>query len=117
MTEIHFAEPHWIHLLWGVLACVALLAWLERRRDDALDRFMGAPLRSRLVAGPSTGQRVARIAFLGTAGVFLTLALMRPQWGLQVVESRRAGTEIMNLPRCVEIHARGGRGAQSTRAR
>ena len=93
--DIHFAEPQWVYLLWAVLAFVALLAWLEFRGRDALDRFMGKSLRSRLLSGPSTGQRAARIIFLGLTGAFLTLALMRPQWGLELVESRRAGTEIM----------------------
>ena len=29
MSELHFAEPGWIHALWGVLAVVALLAALR----------------------------------------------------------------------------------------
>ena len=95
MTDIHFAAPEWIHLLWAVLAFVVLLAWLERRSSDALDHFVAAALLPRLLTGPSGGQRVARIVFLGAAGAFLSLALMRPQWGVEVVESRRAGAEIM----------------------
>ena len=95
MINIHFAAPEWVHLLWVVLAFVALLAWLERRGGDALDRFMGATLRARLLAGPSGAQRLTRIAFLAASGAFLTLALMRPQWGVEVVESHRVGAEIM----------------------
>ena len=93
--DIHFDAPQWVHLLWAVLAFVLVLAWLERRGGDALDRFVGTTLLPRLLAGPSGGQRVARIAFLGAAGAFLSVALMRPQWGVEVVESRRAGAEIM----------------------
>ena len=93
--DVHFAAPQWVHLLWIVLAFVVLLAWLERRGGDALDRFVGVALLPRLLAGPSSGQRAARIVCLGAAGAFLTLALMRPQWGVELVESRRAGTEIM----------------------
>ena len=95
MTDVHFAAPEWVHLLWIVLAVVLLLVWLERRGGDALDRFVGGTLRTRLLTGPSRGQRTARILFLAAAGAFLTVALMRPQWGVELVESRRSGAEIM----------------------
>ena len=95
MTEISFAEPQWVYLLWAVLAFLAVLAWLDRRSGDALERLVSTALWPRLLSGPSVTQRAARLVFLGLAGCFLTLALMRPQWGLEVTESRRAGAEIM----------------------
>ena len=95
MPEFSFAEPQWVHLIWGVLGLVALLAWLERRGSDALDRFVSVALRGRLVRAPGAGQRAARLVFLALTGIFACLALMRPQWGEALVESRRAGAEIM----------------------
>ena len=40
MSGLHFAEPHWIHLLWVVLGFVALLAWLERRGKNAMEQLV-----------------------------------------------------------------------------
>ncbi len=92
---ISFAEPEWVHLLWAVLGFVLALGFLERRAVTLLERFVSGPLRSRLLVGPSRAQRLARLLLLAAVGAFATLALMRPQWGLELVESRRAGAEIM----------------------
>ena len=40
MTDLHFAAPEWVHLLWIILILAALLVWLERRGSGALDRFV-----------------------------------------------------------------------------
>ena len=95
LPDIHFADPGWVHLLWPVFSIVGLLIWLELRRDGALDRFVSTALQARLVSGPSVTQRAARVGFLAAAGIFLTLAMMRPQWGYELVENRRVGAEIM----------------------
>ncbi len=96
MTQLHFAAPQWVHLFWAVGVFVAVLFWLDRGRGEAMRRMVGAQtLRARLVSSPGRTQRLARIVFLGLTGVFLTLALMRPQWGVELVQSERAGAEIM----------------------
>jgi len=95
MNDLTFAAPQWIHLLWAVAACVALLAWLERRGQGDLGRFVAAGLQPRLVQRTTPLRRTLRLAFLGLTGVFLTLALMRPQWGAQFVSTPRVGAQIM----------------------
>ncbi len=95
MSELHFAEPGWIHLLWAVLGFVAFAAWLERRGSGALGAFMGTELRDRLVRSASPARRATRLFFLALCGCFLVLALMRPQWGLHFVATPRVGAEIM----------------------
>jgi len=95
VTGLHLAAPHWIHLLWAVAAFILLLAWLERRSQGDLDRFVAAPLQSRLVSRVTPLRRALRLALLGLCGLFLTLALMRPQWGAQFVSTPRVGAQIM----------------------
>ena len=95
MTGVHFAEPQWLHLLWGVLAFVVLLAFLERRAGTVLSRFMTLSLQARLVQRVSGMRRALRMLFLALAGVFLVLAMMRPQWGMQFIATPRVGAEIM----------------------
>jgi Ca-activated chloride channel family protein len=95
VSEFRFAEPEWAQALWGVLALVVLLIWLERRGGSALDRLVSGALQARLVARPSAWQRYLRIALLGLALASLVVALMRPQWGLRHVATPRVGAEIM----------------------
>jgi Ca-activated chloride channel family protein len=95
VSEFRFAEPEWAQALWGVLALVALLVWLEHRGEGALDRLVSGPLQARLIARPSAWQRYLRIALIGLAAASLVLALMRPQWGLRHVATPRVGAEIM----------------------
>ena len=95
MTEIYFAEPQWLHLLWLVLVFVALLLFLERRGNHLLSRFVSKTLQPRLVHNTGRSRRILRIILLGLTGVFLTLALMRPQWGLSFISTPRVGAEIM----------------------
>jgi Ca-activated chloride channel family protein len=95
VSEFRFAEPEWVHVIWGVLAFGALLVALDRRGGDAVARLVGRTLAARLVHGPSSARRLARIALLTLAGVFMVLALMRPQWGLRHVATPRVGAEIM----------------------
>ncbi len=95
MSELRFAEPQWVHALWGVAVFTLLLLWLDRRGSSALDRLVGLPLRSRLLRRPPAWQRRLRIALLGLSAACAVLALMRPQWGLRYVATPRVGAEIM----------------------
>lgn len=95
MSGLHFASLHWIQLLWAILAFIALLAWLERRGQGDLDRFVATPLQPRLVLRTSSLRRALRLVLLGLCGFFITLALMRPQWGARFVTTSRVGAQIM----------------------
>jgi len=95
MTDVIFADPQWVHALWGVLAAALGLVLLERRGGSALDRFVSPALQGRLVDQPTRFRRWLRIALLTLAGVALVVALMRPQWGVEFVTSPRVGAEIM----------------------
>ena len=95
MSEFRFAQPQWIHALWGVLAFVALLFWLDLRGSGALQQLIGDTLRRRLVRRPSAFRRRMRIALLGLSAACLVLALMRPQLGIRHVAAPRVGAEVM----------------------
>ncbi len=95
MSEIHFAQPQWIHALWGVLVFVLLSFWLDRRGGGALDLLLGPALRPRLVKGLNPFRRQLRLWLLGLSAVCLVVALMRPQFGIRHVAAPRIGAEIM----------------------
>lgn len=95
MNALVFAEPSWVHLLWLVAALTAGLVWLEQRGSDALAKLVGSALADRLVIRAAPARRRARLVLFAASGVFMTLALMRPQWGLQFVSTPQVGAEIM----------------------
>jgi len=95
VNEFHFAEPQWVHGLWGVLVFVALLFWLDRRGSGAIDRLISKPLQDRMVKRSSGARRKLRILFVGLSVACLVIALMRPQLGIRHVAAPRVGAEIM----------------------
>jgi Ca-activated chloride channel family protein len=95
VSEFRFADPQWAHALWGVLAFVALLLWLDRRGGAALERLIAGAMRERLVRRPAPWRRRLAILLLGVSAGALVVSLMRPQWGVRHVATPRVGAEIM----------------------
>jgi len=95
MSELHFAEPQWVHAVWVVAAAMIALIALERRGGRALERLVSPALQARLVTRPTPLRRWLRLAFLGVAALSLVVALMRPQWGVEFVKSPQISAEIM----------------------
>ncbi|MEE8508329.1 MAG: VWA domain-containing protein, partial [Myxococcota bacterium] len=95
MSDFRFAAPEWGTAFTALAVSVALLIWLDRRGGGALDRFVSAALRARLVQSPSPLRRRLRIALLSLSAAALILALMRPQWGMRTVAAPTFGSEIM----------------------
>lgn len=95
MTDLRFAQPQWIHLIWLVLGAITILCWFEWKGDNRLSLFMSYSMRQRLVMRPSRLRRLMRIVLMGVCCICLVIALMRPQWGFQFVRSKRVGAEIM----------------------
>jgi Ca-activated chloride channel family protein len=95
MSELHFAEPQWVHAVWIVAAALIALIALEHRGGRALESLVSPALQPRLVTRPTPLRRWLRLAFLGLAGLSLVVALMRPQWGVEFVKSPQISAEIM----------------------
>ncbi|MEE3329228.1 MAG: VWA domain-containing protein [Myxococcota bacterium] len=95
MNDLHFANPDLVYLVWAWLAFIAVLILLERRGSEALDRLVGSVLHDQLVDRPANWRRWTRIGLIGIAGLFMIVALMRPQWGMRHIATPRVGAEIM----------------------
>ncbi|MBF0132652.1 MAG: VWA domain-containing protein [Magnetococcales bacterium] len=95
MNDLHFAYPGWMHGLWGLVILGIALYGLDRRSGRKLTQFIGVGLQGSLVTGVSPVRRLVSRFLLLVAGVFLILALMRPQWGVHWVTTPRSGVEIM----------------------
>ncbi len=79
MSGMEFLHPERIHLVWVVVALVALLAALEVRRGDALRRMLSSVMQGRLVLQASRWRRSLRLVFVALTGLGCVVALMRPQ--------------------------------------
>jgi len=95
VSDFRFAEPGWAILLWGVLAFTAALVWLDGRAGTTLSRFLSPLMQGRLAEVPSAARRRTSIALLGLSLAMAVVALMRPQWGMQLIATPRVGAEIM----------------------
>lgn len=95
MSDITWANPIWLNAVWGVLAAVGLFFWLDRRRARLSRRLISSLLEARLVRRVSPARRGASFFFLALSGIGMVVALMRPQWGGEPIETPRIGNELM----------------------
>ena len=96
MSDVTFADPGWVHLVWVALAFTGLLAWLELRGRDRLGRFVSPVMQVRLAHGASVTRRALKVALVLATLLFGIVALMRPQTpGGTEVATRKAGADIM----------------------
>ncbi|MBT37057.1 MAG: hypothetical protein CL938_00720 [Deltaproteobacteria bacterium] len=95
MSDLRFAEPAFVHALWVVAASLALLFWLEGRGGRLLGDFVATPMQRRIVRRGPGWRRRARFAAIAVSLTATVVALMRPQWGFEFVQSRAVGAEIM----------------------
>jgi Ca-activated chloride channel family protein len=90
-----FASPLW---LW-VLLLVPVIPWLEgwaaRRDQERLSRVVARALWGRVLDGPKSRWRPARVALLTLAAAGLVLALARPQWGIVREKVEREGVDVV----------------------
>jgi Ca-activated chloride channel family protein len=98
--EWTWKHGEWIHLVWGVLALMALLVVFELRGRDALARFLSPRMQRRLAVRPSVGRAIARLALVAVALLAGVGALLRPQApaeGETVVRLRSAADVMVVL--------------------
>lgn len=96
MSNVTFANPAWVHLVWVALAFAGLLAWLDLRGRDRLGRFVSPAMQVRLAHGASPARRALRVALVLATLLFGIVALMRPQTpGGTEVATARAGADIV----------------------
>src|SRR6185369_5543485 len=77
--DIYFEHTERVHALWGVVALVVLLGWLDQRGQDRLERFVSATMAGRLAARLPRGIRRLRLGLIGLCLAFGVLALMQPR--------------------------------------
>ena len=95
MNDLHFAEPDFVQALWIVAGLIGLLFFLEHRGGRLLGDFVSPSMQSQTIHQiPRARKRLGLVA-LAVALCSIVLALMRPQWGFELIQSQASGAEIM----------------------
>ena len=79
MDAIVFAEPLRVHLVWLAVALTLILAFLEFRGADRLQRFVSVAMQQRLARRRTPLRRAAQVALVLAALLAGVVGLMRPQ--------------------------------------
>ena len=94
-TEMHLADPQFLHLFWLLPLLAIFYVWSFRQKRKALLRFADAGLIGQLVRGVGQGKQKVKVAAFLLFMLFGLLALLRPQWGTKLETVRRTGVDII----------------------
>jgi Ca-activated chloride channel family protein len=94
-TEMHLADPQFLHLLWLLPLLAIFYIWSFRQKRKALLRFADADLVGQLMRGVGQGKQKGRVVVFLLFMLFGLLALLRPQWGTKLETVRRTGVDIV----------------------
>ncbi len=95
MSALRVDFPEWLHLVWVVLALLALGVYAQQRRRAALREFCDAHLLPRLAPRVGWGRALLRIALTGLTLLALTAGLLGPRWGEANQIVTRRGIDVM----------------------
>jgi Ca-activated chloride channel family protein len=101
VTHPHFAEPHWLWLVFvGPLLLFVLQRYAEWRRKRDLSHIAAPEFVNALTRSHSVARRLIKntLLLLSVAGVGVALA--RPQWGEQAETSHLLGQDILFVLDC-----------------
>ena len=93
---MHYANPDYATIiLVPVILLLLFYMWASRRRRRMLEKFADKSLIASIAPSMSTTRRAVKTSLV-VAGIALALvALVRPQWGFEWQEVKRAGLDIM----------------------
>lgn len=90
-----FGKPDILWLLLSVPLFIVLFHWFKHTAGKRLERFASPELLARLVKTKSIFSRRWKLFFLITAAACLIMALARPQVGIEPMEVKRTGVDIL----------------------
>lgn len=92
---MQFAQLSMLNLWWGILMFVGWVLWLNRRRKKMLHTFVQEHLAKEIASSLDLRKYRWKNILLVLVLIFSVLALIRPQWGFQWLDVRRAGIDIL----------------------
>lgn len=95
MSDLEFARPDWLHLIWAIVAIAIGLITMEYVSGNSLGRFLSKDMQRRLSRSNPISSRILGIVFFSLALVCFLIALMRPQYGFTEKKLPHVGAQIM----------------------
>jgi len=95
MSDLEFAKPEYIHLIWLIALIAFGLVALEYVHGNSLGRFLSKEMQHRLARTNSFAARILGIIFFSCGLVCFSIALMRPQYGFTEKKLPHVGAQIM----------------------
>lgn len=95
MSDLEFAKPDWLHLIWAVIVIAIGLVTMEYMSGNSLGRFLSKDMQQRLSRSNPVSSRILGTIFFSLALVCFLIALMRPQYGFTEKKLPHVGAQIM----------------------
>ena len=92
---MRFGSPEYFWLLLGIPLIVGFFIWAHQLRQGALGRFADLGLIRRLTPTSSLSRRVWKWVLFLFFFLFMTLALVRPRFGVKMEMVERRGVDVM----------------------
>jgi Ca-activated chloride channel family protein len=90
-----FAAPENLLWLWALIPLCAFLVWAVRHRRGLLARFSQQELFNQIAKSYDSKRYRLKSFFLIAVIVLSVLALARPQWGYEIRDIKRRGSDIL----------------------
>lgn len=92
---MRFGSPEYFWLLVGIPLIVGFFIWAHQLRQAALKRFADLGLIRRLTPNASLSRRVWKWVLFLLFFLFMTVALVRPRFGVKMEMVERRGVDVM----------------------
>lgn len=92
---MRFGNIHMLGVLWLVPLTVFFYMWANKDRLKAMEKFAEKNLFAEIGKNINAGKKRIKVIFIVMAVFFISLAILRPQWGFTAREVKRQGIDIL----------------------
>ncbi len=95
MTQFKLANPEWLLLMLALLPVLTLRVRAHFLSRRGLPGLVSPQLREQLISGTGSLWRWLRFSLGALAIALITIALARPQWGVEKIEAQSQGRNVL----------------------
>lgn len=95
MEVLKFANPQYLHALWGALIIIAFFVYVSKIREKLLKRFGHIEILQKMMPGLKNSRRTVKATLITLTYICLIMALSGPQIGTRMEDVKREGLDII----------------------